>query len=626
MNKKVPIAASTLAALGIVFGDIGTSPLYAFRECFSDQVKATTISISDLTGAASLILWALTLVISIKYVAIILRLDNKGEGGILALAALVRSTAGKSYEKHKRLILITGVIGASLIYADGILTPAISVLSAVEGLSVSAPAISHWILPIASGILLALFGIQKFGTEKVGRLFGPIVLIWFGSLAVLGIAGITRNPQVLLALNPVEGLSFLLREWRHAMPLLAAVFLAVTGGEALYADLGHFGIRPIRIGWLTVVMPALALNYLGQAALLSVDPSAIRNPFFLMAPEFLRFPLTILATCAAVVASQALISGAFSLTAQAVRLSIIPRVGIFHTSEEEFGQVYVPSVNWLFAVLCIILVLSFGSSSALAGAYGVAISLTMIITSFLFFYAATCVWKWKPAYAAILTSCFFLLDLLFLASNLTKIADGGWLPLLIATVISLLMLTWLWGRERLAAQIERHSLPIGLFVSELAKDRIHRVKGLAIYMSGHPTRTPPALLHNLKHNQVAHERIIILFIETVGTPRIISESERLSFQCLDHGVHKVTLRFGFSETPDIPTALLAYLPESLCFNPGKATYFLGRESYRVGGNAGTLSRLRLTVFAIMARNASSATGHFHIPPGRVVELGGQVTL
>lgn len=618
------LAVTTVAALGIVFGDIGTSPIYAFRECFSGSHGAP-INPQNLIGAASLIVWALLLVVTAKYLFIILKLDNKGEGGILALSTLIRGALRSLGGKDPKTILLFGLAGAALIYADGMLTPAISVLSAVEGLSVSAPALAQWTVPLSVVILTGLFSIQRFGTGKVGKLFGPVVLLWFTTLALLGIRAIVEHPQVLWSLSPISGISFLYHEWRHAMPLLAAVFLAVTGGEALYADLGHFGTRPIRVGWFAVVLPALVLNYLGQAALLTADPSAVRSPFFLLAPEMLQLPLTILATCAAVIASQALISGAFSLTAQAVQLGCLPRVRILYTSEHSVGQVYVPLVNHLLAVACILLVVTFGTSAKLAGAYGVAISLTMTITSILFYSAAQAVWGWSKLKSALVTFLFLALDGAFLAANALKIWPWGWLPLLIAGFVMVLMLIWLWGRKRLYARMLRDSLPISDLRNSLGNGKIARVSGTAIYMSGKGRQVPTALLHNLKHNQVLHERVILLHVMTLDQPRA-SEEEILDHEELGDGLHRVTLRFGFAETPDVPAALKARLPESLRFAPGKATYFLGREMYGVGRNATFIDRVRLSLFAVMARNASPATAYFQLPPGRVVELGAQITL
>jgi len=620
------IAGAALAALGIVFGDIGTSPLYAFRECFAGpHAHAVSMTPQNLTGAASLVIWSLLLVVSVKYLFIILRLDNKGEGGILSLSALIRSASRRLGGADPKMVLLLGLAGAALIYADGMLTPAISVLSAVEGLTVTAPHLHHWVVPISVALLTGVFAIQKKGTEVVGKLFGPIVLVWFVVLGLLGIRMIISYPEVLSALSPSEGFSFMVREWKHSLPLLAAVFLAVTGGEALYADLGHFGKRPIRIAWFSVVLPGLVLNYLGQAALLSNQPEAIRSPFFLMAPEMMRFPLTLLATGAAIIASQALISGAFSLTTQAVQLGVLPRFRILHTSDEEVGQVYVPAINWFLAIACIILVVEFGSSAALAGAYGIAIALTMTITSLLFFSAARAVWGWSLAKAAVLTLVFLAIDGAFLLANASKIIHGGWLPLIIASTFMGLMLIWIRGRRLLWARIQRDSLPVDMLLRDLAKGKIHRVSGTAIYMTGGGNIVPGAMLHNLKHNQVLHERIVLLHVVTMDQPHASSE-ETLSHFELGHGLHRVVLRFGFADEPDVPTALKKYLPENIRFQPGKATYFLGRETYGVGKKAGILDRIRLSIFATMARNASPATAYFKLPPGRVVELGAQLTL
>lgn len=618
------LAATALAALGVVFGDIGTSPLYAFRECFSPH-HGIRITASSPAGAASLILWALVVKVSINYLSFILRLDNRGEGGILALTALIRRSATRPDGRDLRPYLLLGLAGSALIYADGILTPAISVLSAVEGLAVSAPVFAHWIVPVSVAILALVFTIQRFGTGRVGSLFGPVVVLWFVSMGLLGLRSIIEHPSVLLALSPHTGIQFLIHEWRHALPLLAAVFLSITGAEALYADLGHFGAKPIRVGWAFVVLPSLILNYLGQAALLSVDPAAIRNPFFLLAPEVLRFPLTILATLAAVIASQALISGVFSLTTQAIQLGCLPRVRVLHTSEHSIGQVYVPAVNHFLAVACIVLVLAMGTSARLAGAYGIAISLTMAITSVLFASACRLVWGWSAMKARLVAAFFLICDGSFLCANLMKVGQGGWLPLVVAFFGFFLMMTWLWGRERLSRRIAREALPVEDLLRELGRGKIHRVSGTAIYMSGKGTQVPTALLHNLKHNQVLHERVVLLHVMTLDQPQA-GPDERLEHEELGAGLHRVTLKFGFAETPDVPAALREALPESVRFQPGKATYFLGRETYGVGRHATFIDRLRLMLFATMARNASSATAYFQLPAGRVVELGAQITL
>ena len=618
------LAVTTLAALGVVYGDIGTSPLYAFRECFHGM-HGVAVDPRNLTGAASLIVWSLLLVVTVKYLFIVLKFDNRGEGGILALSALIRGAVKSLGGKDPRKIMLLGLAGAALIYADGMLTPAISVLSAVEGLAVSAPMLSHWAVPLAVVILGGLFAIQQFGTGHVGKLFGPVVVTWFLTLGILGAAEVVQNPQVLVALSPYEGVRFLCQEWRHALPLLAAVFLALTGGEALYADLGHFGRKPIRVGWFSLVLPALALNYLGQAALLTADPSAIRNPFFLLAPESLRFPLTLLATAAAIVASQALISGAFSLTTQAIQLGCLPRFRVRYTSEHSIGQVYVPAVNWLLAASCILLVVEFQTSSALAGAYGIAIALTMAITSILLYSAARTEWRWSALKAGLMTGVFLTVDGAFLVANSLKIVHGGWVPLVVGGGIMSLMMIWMWGRARLYARISSEALPVENLLQDLEKGSIHRVSGTAIYMSGKGAQVPNALLHNLKHNQVLHERVILLHVMTLDQPRA-SREEMLEHQELGEGVHRVILKFGFAETPDVPMALKDLLPEHVRFQPGKATYFLGSEGYGVGKNATLIDRVRLTLFAAMARNASPATAYFQLPPGRVVELGAQITL
>ena len=623
-GHRPKLLVTTFAALGVVYGDIGTSPLYAFRECFSGP-HAAPIDPRNLTGAASLVVWSLLLVVTAKYLFVILKLDNRGEGGILALSALIRGALKRIGGKDPKRILLFGLAGSALIYADGMLTPAISVLSAVEGLSVSAPVFAEWAVPVSVLILAGLFTIQQFGTGKVGGLFGPVVLLWFATIALLGLRALWAHPQVLLALSPSEGVLFLIREWKHAFPLLAAVFLAVTGGEALYADLGHFGARPIRLGWFAVVLPALVLNYLGQAALLTADPAAIRSPFFLLAPEALRFPLTLLATGAAIIASQALISGAFSLTTQAIQLGCLPRFRVRYTSEHSVGQVYVPSVNWMLAAACILLVVSFKTSAALAGAYGIAIALTMAITSILFFTAARAAWGWSLTKTAIVTGLFLSLDGAFLAANSLKIIHGGWFPLVIGGGVMSLMLIWIWGRERLYARISRDALPVEALLQDLSKGHIHRVAGTAIYMSGKGTQVPTALLHNLKHNQVLHERVILLHVMTLDQPKA-GRNEMLEHQDLGEGLHRVTLKFGFAETPDVPAALKSRLPESVRFQPGKATYFLGSETYGVGKKATFIDHIRLSLFAVMARNASPATAYFQLPPGRVVELGAQITL
>ena len=618
--RQWPIA---LAALGVVFGDIGTSPLYAFRECFNGP-HAMGVNPANLVGAASLIVWTLVLVVTLKYLAFILRLDNKGEGGILALAALVRSAKGPVPADVAGLFTL-GIFGATLIYADGMLTPAISVLSAVEGLSVGAAGLEHSIVPVTVAILVGLFGIQKFGTGKVGTVFGPVLVIWFTVLGAIGIHGIIGHPQVLLSLSPHAAIEFLIHQWRHALPLLAAVFLAVTGGEALYADLGHFGLRAIRIAWIWLVFPGLVLNYLGQAALLAVRPEAAENPFFLLVGPAWIFPLTMLATAAAVIASQALISGAFSLTAQAIQLGCLPRMAVHHTSATEKGQIYIPFVNWALMVACVILVVVFRSSSALAGAYGIAIALTMTVTSLLFYAAARRVWGWSQWRAGLIAGGFMIIDVAFLAANSLKLLHGGLLPIAISLVLVYLIATWRWGRERVEKRLEKLAMPVELLVTEVARKRIHRVSGTAVFMSGKRSGVPISLLHHLKHNQTLHQRVLLMHVETLDSP-VASNAERLVVEDLGEGIHSVHMRFGFSETPDVPATMKANLPEPLKYDPGRTTFFLGRETYAVGKDTHGFNRFRLGLFSLLSRNSTPATAYFQLPASRVVELGAQLTV
>jgi KUP system potassium uptake protein len=619
-NHQWPIA---LAALGVVFGDIGTSPLYAFRECFNGP-HAMGVNPANLVGAASLIVWTLVLVVTIKYLAFILRLDNKGEGGILALAALVRSAKGPAAADVAGLFTL-GIFGATLIYADGMLTPAISVLSAVEGLSVGTVGLDHSIVPVTVAILVGLFAIQRFGTGKVGTLFGPVLVSWFTVLGGLGLRAIMGHPQVLLSLSPHAAVGFLIHQWRHALPLLAAVFLAVTGGEALYADLGHFGRRAIRSAWIWLVFPGLVLNYLGQAALLAVRPEAAENPFFMLVGPAWVLPLTILATAAAIIASQALISGAFSLTSQAIQLGCLPRMTVHHTSATEKGQIYIPFVNWALMVACVMLVLAFRSSAALAGAYGIAIALTMTVTSLLFYAAARRVWGWKRWQAGLVAGGFMVIDVGFLAANSLKLFHGGLLPIVISLVLMGLIGTWRWGRERVAKRLEKLAMPVALLVAEVARKRIHRVSGTAVFMSGKRTGVPIALLHHLKHNQTLHQRVLLMHVETLDSP-VAGDAERLSVEDLGEGVHAVHLRFGFAETPDVPAAMKAHLPPALKYDQGRTTFFLGRETYAVAKDTRGFDRFRLGLFSVLSRNAIPATAYFQLPASRVVELGAQLSV
>lgn len=607
----------SLAALGVVFGDIGTSPLYAMRECFHGPHGIAT-SPANILGVLSLIFWALIIVISLKYLVFILRADNRGEGGILALSVLA------SHVKPSHLLTVIGLFGASLLYSDGMITPAITVLSAVEGLKIAAPSLEHFVEPIAVCILLGIFLAQSHGTARIGALFGPITLVWFGVIAVLGVAQVAQNPTVLWALSPHYAVQFFILNGWHGYVILGAVFLVVTGGEALYADIGHFGVRPIRLVWFSLVLPALVLNYLGQGALLLQNPAAITNPFFELAPAWARYPLVLLAAAAAVIASQALITGAFSLTMQAVQLGYIPRVAIRHTSASTMGQIYVPLVNWLLMVSCVALVLGFKSSSNLAAAYGVSITSTMLITTVLFYVIARWRWRWNAWVAGLLAGAFLSIDLAFFFANFAKIFHGGWLPLLVATGVFLIMTTWRRGRVLLSKKLGAAVLPLDLLLEEVRRDSPIRVPGTAFFLSGNPVGTPAALLHNLKHNKVLHERVVILNVRSEETPHV-PPADRLSIEPIDLGFWRMTLRFGFMDDPNVPRALADLCQEKFQFDLQRVSFFLGRERVLATHQKG-MARWREILFAWMSQNARDATSFFTLPPNRVVELGAQVEI
>ena len=611
------LLALSLAALGVVFGDIGTSPLYAMRECFHGPhgIAATP---ANVLGVLSLIVWALLVIISLKYLGFILRADNRGEGGILALSTLVTQL------KPSRALTLLGLFGAALLYSDGMITPAISVLSAVEGLGVAAPKLVTFVEPITVVILIVLFLMQSRGTASVGALFGPVTLAWFVIIAGLGVRQIVHQPGVLAALSPTFALQFFADNGWAGFVILGAVFLVVTGGEALYADIGHFGIRPIRVVWFALVLPALVLNYLGQGALLLRDPAAAANPFFGLAPEWAVLPLVILASAAAVIASQALITGAFSLTMQAVQLGYTPRLTIQHTSASARGQIYLPMVNWALMISCIALVLGFKSSSNLAAAYGVSITSTMLITTVLFYVIARWKWRWHPAVAAGVTAFFLLIDLAFLVSNFAKIFHGGWFPLAVGAVIFYLLWTWRRGRARRAKRMQDHALPLGALLEDVRNSSPVRVSGTAFFMSGNPSGTPPALLHNFKHNKVLHERVVILNVRTDEVPHVPPD-ERLSVDCLDLGFWRMTMRFGFMDEPDVPRELNRISSPEFEFDAMKSSFFLGRETI-LCSRGGGIQRIGATIFAWMSQNARAATSFFSLPPGSVVELGAQVEI
>jgi KUP system potassium uptake protein len=615
------LALLSLAALGVVYGDIGTSVLYAVRESFhhSHGIQPTP---ENVFGVLSLILWALVFVISIKYAVFVLRADNRGEGGILALTSLVSPSKGTA--KRRLVLIMLGLFGTALLYGDGMITPVISVLSAVEGLEVATPFFKPFVIPITIGILIAIFAVQSRGTAGVGRIFGPITLLWFVTIAGLGVMHIVRAPSVFFAINPYYAVRFFAQNGYSGFLVLGSVFLVVTGGEALYADMGHFGRRPIRLAWYAVVLPALLLNYFGQGALLIRDPSAVENPFFRMTPGWALYPVVVIATAAAVIASQALITGAFSLTMQAVQLGYIPRMEIQHTSSRERGQIYIPAINWLLMISCIGLVLGFRSSSNVAAAYGVAVTTTMVVTTLLLFVVEREHWKW-PIWGSLAFSGFFLaIDLAFWAANIVKIPHGGWFPLVVGAAIFILMTTWKTGRRVLADRMASGGLPIDLFLKEMGNHPPHRVRGTAIFMYGNPQGTPPALLHSLKHYQVLHEHTVFLSVITKEVPHVTA-AERAEVESLGHGIYRVTLHYGFMEDPSIPEALSRLRVKGLDLTPGRVTYFLGRETLIPGKDAG-MSHWRKHLFGVMARNARPATAFFSLPPNRVVELGAQIQL
>ena len=610
-----------MTAIGVVYGDIGTSPLYAMRECFfgSHSVPATH---ANVLGVLSLIIYSLLLVISVKYIAIVMRADNQGEGGILALTALLPQR--RENNARMPVLIMLGIFGASLLYGDGIITPAITVLGAVEGLKVATPLFDPYVVPVAVVILIGVFAIQRHGTHRVGRLFGPIMVAWFVVIGALGVMWLTRHPVVLTAIDPRHAFSFFRENGWHGFAVLGAVFLVVTGGEALYADMGHFGKRPIRLAWYALVLPALLLNYFGQGALLLEDPAAAAQPFFLLAPGWALVPLVLLATAAAIIASQALISGAFSLTQQAIQLGYCPRMDIDHTSHHEMGQVYVPQVNWALMVSTIVVVIGFGSSTALAAAYGIAVTLTMVITAILLQSVATERWGWPPAVAYAVTGLFLIIDLAFFGANALKIAHGGWLPLVIGGALFTVMTTWKTGRRIVAERLTARAVPIEEFLTTVAEVPPARVPGTAVFMTAQPKGTPPALAHNLRYNKVLHKHVVTLMVTTQPVPHV-PPNKQATVRPLGQGVFEVIVRYGFMEDPNVPEALVRACEQGLILDEEDITYFLGRETLIVSKNPG-MAMWRERLFAIMTRNAVRATTFFRLPPERVVELGVQVEL
>jgi len=613
----------TLTALGVVYGDIGTSPLYAFKESFS-PAHGLLPTIPNVYGVLSLIVWSLLLVITVKYVSFVLRADNRGEGGVLSLLALLLQRRHRKEDFRTRGLLIAlGLFGAALLYGDGIITPAVSVLSAVEALSIIAPNLNHLVVvAVTVAILIGLFSFQKFGTARVGTFFGPIMLLWFVSMAVLGVMEISREPSILKAVWPGYAVSFFLAHKVGAFLTLGAVVLVVTGGEALYADMGHFGRRPIALAWLFCVFPSLLLNYFGQGALVLRNPSAVTNPFFFLAPDALLIPLVILATTAACIASQALISGAFSLTRQAVQLGYSPRVTIRHTSKKEAGQIYIPEVNKALAIGCVLLVIGFQSSTNLVAAYGIANSGSMAMTSILFGCVVHMRWGWPVWKAVMLAGTFLAIDLVFFAANVPKIVHGGWVPLALGSVIFLLMITWNRGRTLLREILANSAMPLQTFLDSIARSQPHRVSGTAVFMTSTAEGVPGVLLHHLKHNKVLHKQVVLLSVLTAEVPETPA-AERVQVEALAHGLYRVRATYGFMQTPDVKEILARCQEAGIETKPLDTSYFLGRERLIPNGPS-PMMRWRKKIFVFMSRNARSATEFFGIPPNRVVELGTQI--
>jgi KUP system potassium uptake protein len=619
------LAKLTLGAIGVVFGDIGTSPLYAFRETFAGH-HPLTLDEAHIYGVLSLVFWSMMLVVTLKYVMILMRADNKGEGGSLALLALISRSGGGSGGKKRWTagIVLLGVFACALFYGDSMITPAISVLGAVEGLTVIESTLEPLVVPIAVVILVGLFLIQKAGTARVGILFGPVVTIYFATIAVLGTMSIMRDPTILWALNPYYAVNFFFLDGWKAFLALGSVVLAVTGAEALYADMGHFGRRPIRTAWIYFVLPALMLNYLGQGVLLIGDPEAIQNPFYRLAPDWFRLPLVIIATLAAIIASQAVISGAFSVTQQAIQLGFIPRLSIQHTSAAAAGQIYIPTINWALMVMVILLVLFFQNSSNLAAAYGIAVTGAMLIDTCLLTVVLFSLWKWKLWIAIPLLAIFYIVDTAYFAANLTKVPDGGWFPLLIGLVAFTLLTTWARGRQLMLARMREASMPVEIFVKSAANSAT-RVPGTAVFMTTSPDGVPHSLLHNLKHNKVLHERVMLLTVRIEDEP-FVPDNERAELTSLGSGFFRLVLRYGFMQDSDVPAALKQVESCGPEFKMMDTSFFLARQTLLTGGSKPGMALWREKLFSWMLRNAESAMEFFKLPPNRVVELGSQVEI
>lgn len=620
LGVKLKALGKSLAVLGVVYGDIGTSPLYSMHA--SLRLFGGGTGPIEILGVLSLIFWSLILIVTVKYVMLVMRADNHGEGGVPALMALAQRVAPK--RRWRTILTVIGITGTCLLFGDGLITPAISVLSAVEGLEVARPSFAHYVLPIGIAVIIALFAIQSRGTGRVGRLFGPVMVLWFGAIGVAGLAEVLQYPAVLLAVSPHYAVQFCATHGWIAFLSLGAVVLALTGAEALYADLGHFGAGPIRRAWLSFVLPALVLNYFGQGALLLHDPLAVTNPFFLLIPNSLRLPMVVLATFATVIASQSLISGAYSLTRQCVQMGFLPRMTVRHTSPTEEGQIYMPQVNTALLIGVLILVISFKSSQNLAAAYGIAVTGTFLCTAVLAMvvYHGAFRWGWWAVLAVF--GFFFVVDFVFFASNMLKFPEGGWVPLVLAAVLTALMHTWKRGRDLLAARWRQDSLPLASFVARLPSSRIVRVPGIAVFLTGNTEFVPSALLHNLKHNKVLHETVLLVTVLNLDIPEVAG-GERTELAESGCGIYRVTLRYGFMESPNIPRALAALKAPGLVVDPMQVSYFAGREQL-VRGALPKMPFWRLWLFWVMARNAVPATEFFRIPADRVVELGVRIAI
>jgi len=617
------VAALTLGAIGVVYGDIGTSPLYTVKEVFAPHT-GVPLDAAHLVGAISVIFWALMLVVTLKYVTLILRADNHGEGGVLALAALA-AQAVKARPRLRRALLLLGVAGATLFYGDSVITPAISVLGAMEGLEIMTPALKSYVVPISLVILVGLFVVQRFGTALVGRFFGPVIVLWFLMLAATGVAQIAQQPAILAALNPVRAAEFLAARGWHVFVAVGAIVLAITGAEALYADMGHFGRRPIRLAWSGLVLPSLALNYLGQGALLMREPSALENPFYRLFPEAWLLPALVLATLAAIIASQAVISGAYSVTRQAMQLGLLPRMAVRFTSAREAGQIYVSAVNWALLAGVVLAVVFFGSSSALAGAYGIAVTLTMLITTVLTYFVVREGWRLPAPLALSATVFFFAVDLLLVASCAVKLFDGGWFPLVLGALLFGLMTTWWHGRTLLLDKVRSEGLDLGPFIAALDPRTVNRATRTAVYPATDPATVPQALLHNLKHNQVLHERNVIVTVVFHEVPWVSME-RRVEVEALGHGFWRVIVNFGFMNTPDVPKALELTRAHGLHVPVFESSYFLSRETVVPGPGGSGMAGWRKRLFAAMSRNASGVVEYFRLPGNAVVELGTRVRI